>query len=508
MKRKFGVSLWIIIGMCGLLFTQGNTTLDFTEKIKNWHTAGAQIEFSRENVKEGKYSLVWKGLPVNKEKGGGPCCFLRDKIADFSVFNIVKFWVYPEVSDGTYEVEVRVVIVEDGKNKWKKIGKFNEITAPCNQWTQLSFDMSEIKRDKVIRPIDFVAWAHNSKHSNGEVLLFYLDGIRFTTEKQTVDTAVSEKKKTVTIQKLVKEKEMDLLQNTSFENGLAHWKQVTSGKDVKIGFDTGIFFEGKQSLKIENPGPEKRIQFEQVVGGIKGGKWYRLNVWMKTKNSYHSDVIIHWYEEGGNTRIRNIPFLYSQMMGTHEGQYYSRVFKVPEKASRAKVCLWASMGKDAGKPGVTWFDSVSLEEEMEAVKNPEPYMLLTSPGKKILREEKTLNLPAKMKWINGVKTLRMVFTPLSKGFTVLLGNGKKNELPFLRYEKEELYRWTGGKWQLIPNAYLPETSTLIYIVLKNKKEGVFMINGNGWGQPPIMGPFELKGELESIEYHYCPIKLF
>jgi len=175
------ISLW----WGGKALAGSSVAKESFESLKNIYASQeAEISLSKDIVKEGKYSLKFTAtIDKNSRHSGIGIMKQFGRKVDLSKYNTLRFWIYPDSSDGTYDMQVRMNAVVGGKWKWFNLGSINSKNTPNRSWSQHSFDISNIPRREVGRVFDFVIWQKSGSYKDGEKITFYIDGLEFIPEK-------------------------------------------------------------------------------------------------------------------------------------------------------------------------------------------------------------------------------------------------------------------------------------------------------------------------------------
>ncbi|HDN85365.1 MAG TPA: hypothetical protein ENG47_06400 [Candidatus Aerophobetes bacterium] len=138
---------------------------------------GGEITLSEKVVFEGNPSLHFTG-EIEKEKGGGPSLhryFSEPK--DLSNYTELRLWIYPDFEDDTYTLLISLASQAGKKVKRYCIGMISSENAPNRKWTQVSFNIQPIPREKVVKLVGLFAPNHLEVYHDGEKVSFYLGEI-------------------------------------------------------------------------------------------------------------------------------------------------------------------------------------------------------------------------------------------------------------------------------------------------------------------------------------------
>ncbi|MFH1602144.1 MAG: NHL repeat-containing protein [Candidatus Shapirobacteria bacterium] len=137
----------------------------------------------------------------------------------------------------------------------------------------------------------------------------------------------------------------------NFPDGWQKGDLLTEGEAYQFGIDKNVFYQGKQSLKLEYAG--KGMLFTHQYLDLKPGKNYLLAGYYKCQDLQKEAraEVIFLDELGGQIGL-SAPS--SGCLKTSDWQEFRLDFQVPEKT--ASVNLW--LVQDG--PGTAWFDQMSL----------------------------------------------------------------------------------------------------------------------------------------------------
>lgn len=139
--------------------------LDDMETPAKWTLNGSElykpknpgtIEYSRERVKSGAQSLrltgTTRGAKVNVRDFGSVGVVREFERENWSNFNRISFWVYPQFSD-SQTITLAIALHNDGEEKLAgtsdKRERVNFVQLKNNSWNQIVWEIPELPRDKV-----------------------------------------------------------------------------------------------------------------------------------------------------------------------------------------------------------------------------------------------------------------------------------------------------------------------------------------------------------------------
>jgi rhomboid protease GluP len=76
-------------------------------------------------------------------------------------------------------------------------------------------------------------------------------------------------------------RDLGLIKNPGFENGLEGWTKFTNGPPAQFEFDTAVAHEGRQALRVTATAPTDTVCYQEVQ--LKPGSWYRSTGWVRTR---------------------------------------------------------------------------------------------------------------------------------------------------------------------------------------------------------------------------------
>jgi|GEM_PF-3770189 len=436
------------------------------EKEDSLHADGtgqAIISLSSEMVKEGNYSFKCSGTMDKKAEGGGLYwCYDFFEPKDLTKYNLASFWIYPEMEDDTYAIDLRLW----ANGSVQHIGIINPLNAPNKKWTKLTFSLENLNRDKVKRAFEFVCWKDAREWSDGEKIRFYVDDFQFLQKEMAKN---------------------GLIVNGGFEEGLFGWNLERYDPFTKVEVTERT--PGNNCLRISYQGPFYYASLYQSIDKIEGGKWYRFKCKVKIENGQvrGSGAIIRWNVPPNTQEIPfswETPFL--QVEGTSKWMNISQLVKAPSQAKSAQLVLFAGQPPKTEKPTVVYFDDVYFAlEKMEPGKE-RIYDLAGSIEKSVmLKKDKVRKFE---KFPQDVKTLRLGFIP-KEDFILYLGDSHGKKVPILKSElsNEKIYCLKNKKWEEVGNLYTPGSSIVLCMDLLSSS---FIINKMG-GHSIFYGPYEI-----------------
>jgi len=157
----------------------------------------------------------------------------------------------------------------------------------------------------------------------------------------------------------------NLINNSSFENGLNNWKmddRVMADKKFEIYFDNAVVFSGNYSLKVITNCTKTRYGWSWIRGNwinVKENEKYRLITHIKAENVNSSHIILEGYNESSR-RIFQLAQVPSARNGNFDWQIYKYDFVVPENVTKVRVVLNAGWSNQNGTLAITWFDDIKL----------------------------------------------------------------------------------------------------------------------------------------------------
>ena len=147
--------------------------------------------------------------------------------------------------------------------------------------------------------------------------------------------------------------------------------QHAGPESYRFSLDTVHARSGKQSLRIENVGPEPYGTVYQVVDAMPHrGKTLRLAAWMRTEgatgNRFASGAGLHLQTHRGGFPRDTAPMRRNAVHGTTEWTRYEIALAVGDDVDRVEV------GLNLFGPGVAWLDDVALDIVEPAAAAPKP----------------------------------------------------------------------------------------------------------------------------------------
>ena len=433
------------------------------ESLEGITAMGGQRELSSEVVREGRTSLKFSAT-VNPQDALLVKQFPHP--VDLSAFNALRFWIYPDVPEAPFSLEVRLVVWNDEKGQadWYTVGNIGTANAPNRKWSRLCFYLGKVPRKKVMRPFDLIAW--HSGYRWNQPVTFYLDDLAF---------------------EHVPLEHTGLLINGGFEGELIPWQMGDLTREGEATLDEAICQEGQSSLRLSSP-PGKASPTVAQTFEVQGGHWYRLSLWMRTqgvRGHVGAQVVLG----GIMTDDRGI-----RLAGTHDFTFISRIFHTQTGARQCQLTLRLAEG------GTAWFDGLRVERlagEKEGFLS-----ILGMPPRRTLLWRPEVSLPTVLRIGPPQTRLRVGLEPGRKEpFALDLVGEEGGEVPLLRSDGTACYARDGTKWKELADALLPfwEGASLSLVIYVDVRSGAFAVNTCGGLTTPWHGPFHLAGTLGEIK---------
>jgi len=160
-----------------------------------------------------------------------------------------------------------------------------------------------------------------------------------------------------------------LLQNPSFENGLAGWVEVEYAGygGMRVSIDNSTSLEGSSSVRLENGNGVVSPAWLAVESGwadVSEGEALQVRGGMKAQNISLYSVAVEGFDGPGNqTRILyEIPFAAVSASGwnTYEGNV-----TVPENITRLRLVFGAGCTGNPGSACEAWFDGMDILQKQK-----------------------------------------------------------------------------------------------------------------------------------------------
>jgi len=165
--------------------------------------------------------------------------------------------------------------------------------------------------------------------------------------------------------KLVINLNINLVKNSSFENGIDGWnvdENVNRSGLFRVTLDNSSAFEGNFALRVATNYTKTHYGWSWIRSdwiNVSKGDIYLVITHMKAENVNSSHIVIEAYDNKSN-RIFQLAQIPSAQYGTFDWQIYKYKLNIPENVTKIRIVLNAGWSNRNGTWAITWFDSIKL----------------------------------------------------------------------------------------------------------------------------------------------------